>query len=275
MKRLMVSALAGVVLAVCVAGCSAASRPVPNTLRKPPTGHAGTAWLMFQHDAKHTGRSGYVGPALPRQKWIFRGTRLVGGSPSVGRDGTIYYGSTDGWVYALNPDGTKKWTFRVGEPVWTAPAIASDACVFCAIHERVRHRTWLMTYCYDGEAHPHAGNCKGEQAAASVFGITTTDCGDVWALTPTNRATFAVYRCDAWGLPLSIASASVSDAPVADITARRPSYYAGYVYDPEDGLYYLSARTCDPATMQRYLAKVDGRRAREASAGHPSANASM
>ena len=35
-------------------------------------------------------------------------------SPAIDADGTIYFGSEDKKVYAINPDGTKKWEFVTG-----------------------------------------------------------------------------------------------------------------------------------------------------------------
>lgn len=40
----------------------------------------------------------------------------------------------------------------------------------------------------------------------------------------------------------------------SDIALRQPLRYAGYFYDSESGLYYLSARTYDPKTCQ-FLSK--------------------
>ncbi len=37
--------------------------------------------------------------------------QLCTGSPAIGPDGTIYVGSIDGHMYAVNTDGTVKWTF--------------------------------------------------------------------------------------------------------------------------------------------------------------------
>ena len=42
------------------------------------------------------------------QKWEFVGDEVV---HRQWDDGTIYVGSRDNKVYALNPDGTKKWEF--------------------------------------------------------------------------------------------------------------------------------------------------------------------
>ena len=35
-------------------------------------------------------------------------------SPAIGADGTIYVGSLDHNLYAINPDGTPKWTYATG-----------------------------------------------------------------------------------------------------------------------------------------------------------------
>lgn len=52
------------------------------------------------------------------------------GSPNVGPDGTIYQGNTGGAAYAINPDGTQKWVYETGYPVWTPPAIGPDGTTY-------------------------------------------------------------------------------------------------------------------------------------------------
>jgi hypothetical protein len=44
-------------------------------------------------------------------------------SPVVDLDGTIYVGSEDGNVYAINPNGMQKWIFPTGGEVRSSPAI--------------------------------------------------------------------------------------------------------------------------------------------------------
>ena len=39
---------------------------------------------------------------------------MIHSSPAIGADGTIYVGSDDGKLYAINPDGTQKWAFTTG-----------------------------------------------------------------------------------------------------------------------------------------------------------------
>src|SRR5258705_7673231 len=42
-------------------------------------------------------------------KWTFPAG--PGGLPAIGADGTIYFGAAAGTFYALNPDGSQKWSF--------------------------------------------------------------------------------------------------------------------------------------------------------------------
>jgi outer membrane protein assembly factor BamB len=51
-------------------------------------------------------------------------------SPAIGTDGTIYVGSSDSALYAVNPDGTLKWRFLTGRNVESSPAIAPDGIVY-------------------------------------------------------------------------------------------------------------------------------------------------
>ncbi len=55
--------------------------------------------------------------------WDFTTSSLVFASPAVGLDGTIYFGSSDGFMYALNPDGTLKWEVDIGGELDSSPAI--------------------------------------------------------------------------------------------------------------------------------------------------------
>ena len=46
--------------------------------------------------------------------WNYQTDGIVYSSPAVGNDGTIYIGSTDRYLYALNPDGMLKWRYQTG-----------------------------------------------------------------------------------------------------------------------------------------------------------------
>ncbi len=48
-------------------------------------------------------------------------------SPVINTDGTVYVGSEDTYLYALNNDGTLKWKYQTGRSIVIAsPAIGAD-----------------------------------------------------------------------------------------------------------------------------------------------------
>ena len=52
-------------------------------------------------------------------------------SPAIGSDGTVYVGSDDKKLYAINPkSGVKLWEFKTGDGVNPSPAIGSDGTVY-------------------------------------------------------------------------------------------------------------------------------------------------
>ena len=63
-------------------------------------------------------------------RWRYLTGDVVRSSPAVATDGTIYVGSYDNRLYALNPDGTVKWSYLTGGNVPSSPAIAADGTVF-------------------------------------------------------------------------------------------------------------------------------------------------
>ena len=51
-------------------------------------------------------------------------------SPAIGADGTIYVGSKDYSLYAINADGTQKWKFTTGGFVQSSAAIGTDGTIY-------------------------------------------------------------------------------------------------------------------------------------------------
>lgn len=96
-----------------------------------------SAWPMKCHDPRHTAQSPYSTEDNPHtEKWRFiseddDGT--IESSPVVDSDGIIYFGTmgSDHKLYAVNPDGTKKWSYEVDSLIWSTPAIAEDGTVYC------------------------------------------------------------------------------------------------------------------------------------------------
>jgi len=134
-----------------------------------------------------------------------------------------------------------------------------------------------IDYLYDEDNIPYAAVYRSPASSATptVFGMVTSDRGDVLELLDTNGNPFACYHYDAWGNPVggandqwgkptgvTTASTSLITSQLAiDIANRQVLRCAGYAYDPESYLYYCSARFYDPASRQFTTAdgaKADG-----------------
>ncbi len=63
--------------------------------------------------------------------WEFETGSSVYSSPAIGSDGTVYVGSTDKKLYAINgKSGVKLWEFETGSDVYSSPAIGPDGTVY-------------------------------------------------------------------------------------------------------------------------------------------------
>jgi len=63
------------------------------------------------------------------EKWRFPTGGEVESTPIIDLDRTIYIGSSDGNVYAINPDGSQKWFFPTGGRVPSSPALGQDGFI--------------------------------------------------------------------------------------------------------------------------------------------------
>ena len=64
-------------------------------------------------------------------KWKFKTKGDVDCSPAIGLDGTVYFGSDDGNLYALDPEtGKERWIFSAGGEIQSSPAIGPDGTIY-------------------------------------------------------------------------------------------------------------------------------------------------
>lgn len=93
-------------------------------------GLASTPQPKFHHDLNNTGQSQYNGPQTSKSKWTYRTGGFIINSPSIGTDGNIYFGSSDGYLYALDSNGTQRWKFHTDGMVRSSPAIDTDGTLY-------------------------------------------------------------------------------------------------------------------------------------------------
>jgi outer membrane protein assembly factor BamB len=91
-----------------------------------------SAWPMYCHDTRHTGRSPYsTVNATGVVKWVISTDGLANGGPTIDNNGIIYIGSYD--LNAVYPNGTLKWKYVMERSIVCAPAIAQDGTIYFGV----------------------------------------------------------------------------------------------------------------------------------------------
>ena len=57
-------------------------------------------------------------------------------APAIGADGTIYFGTWAGNLWAVNSNGTRKWVFPAQDEIKSAPAVGSDGTIYFGSRDR-------------------------------------------------------------------------------------------------------------------------------------------
>jgi outer membrane protein assembly factor BamB len=111
---------------------------------------ADSPWPTYRGNLRNTGQSPYDTSHVDGTlKWMFKPENssvnlIFESSPTIGKNGTIYVGSHENNLYAVNPDGSMKWMFDIGEPVLisaghslgyskgvlSSPAISVDGTIY-------------------------------------------------------------------------------------------------------------------------------------------------
>ena len=92
---------------------------------------ADSPWPMFMNNPRYTGLSNYDTTKNSGElKWKFETGGRITASPVIGSDGTIYFGSADKYIYALNSNGTEKWRFLTDGMVGSAAIVCSDGSIY-------------------------------------------------------------------------------------------------------------------------------------------------
>lgn len=89
--------------------------------------NSGTGAISVTHPVTGMGNStGF----FVYQKWAFATGSLIRSTPAIADDGTIYVGSNDSKLYAINPNGTQQWVFTTGTGILSSPAIGTDGTIY-------------------------------------------------------------------------------------------------------------------------------------------------
>lgn len=106
-----------------------------DTIFKPPEGVSSISspgeWAMFRHDPAHSSTTD-SSSTLPQGtlKWVFTTDGAIHSSPAVA-NGTVYVGSRDFKLYALDAaTGTKRWEYKTGSWVESSPSIVNGVVYF-------------------------------------------------------------------------------------------------------------------------------------------------
>jgi len=104
----------------------------PQQIVRAQGGLANSAWPCLHGNLNHTGLSPYdTNEINGTQRWsYFTGQHIIYASPVIDADSTIYIGSSVGALFALNPNGTLKWSFLTGGGICSTPAIGVDGAIY-------------------------------------------------------------------------------------------------------------------------------------------------
>ncbi|MCJ7655831.1 MAG: PQQ-binding-like beta-propeller repeat protein [Dehalococcoidia bacterium] len=199
----------------------------------PPT--AESPWPMFQHDIQHTGRSPFAGPETATPKWIFSTGGYIGASspPVIGVGDIVFIHSSDGKLYAINPDGSLKWSFTTGGSTNPAPAIALDGTIYVpsgrdlfALNQDGSLKWKYTTAANNFLAPPTIGG----DGTIYVSGVGNWP-GELWAINPDGSLKWSSYGL--WYGPGGLSSPAI--APDGTIYVGSTGYdgYYLYAFDPE------------------------------------------
>ena len=216
---------------------------------------------QFRGDAAHSGV--YKGPVLhqaPTVKWRFQTGDAVIGSAVVDA-GTVYFGSNDGQIYALDAaSGRRRWNVVTGGPVPATPAIAQGTLYassydgkFYAIDAASGAVRWKFATA--GERRYEARGIHGFQPRTQ----TIPDAFDTYLSSPVVVAGMVYFGSgDGHVYALDTASGALRwKFKTGDVVHASPAYADGTLFVGSwDGKFYaLDAR--DGSERWHYQAGVD------------------
>jgi outer membrane protein assembly factor BamB len=171
MKRACVGILLVGLLLVSMVSAAAAATPAP--------------WPTDRQNMRRSAVSPNPAPLAPVIAWTYKTGGAIEANPIVGPDGVIYFGSTDGFLYALTPGGELKWKAAAKGAVLTPALLPDGGLVVGSLDDGV------YVFSKDGKLRwrfETGGNVEGAPAVGpnGTIYIGSGD-GNLYALNPDGR----------------------------------------------------------------------------------------
>ena len=223
-----------------------------------PLGLAKSAWPRF-HGTKQNLGVGTAGTAIASsvsQLWKRTLTRnVVFSSAVVDANGVLYIGGYDeptganGRLYAINPDGTLKWTYTAKGRVESSPVVSQDGTIYFGSFDDTTSGGYLYAIKSDGT------ELWTRQTAGPVYGSPALDSNGYLYYT-SGGSDRKLYKADSLnGIPVSGWS----------VQANTDIQTSPALSDDESTIYFLSAGDTD-SSGNRIGAQLYARRTSDASA---------
>ncbi len=83
-------------------------------------------WPNLHGPDQRIGASDFSGPDYACIKWEFQAGDDIINSVTLGENGQVFIGSSDGKLYSLDPNGNELWQYDAGSPLTTEAALSTD-----------------------------------------------------------------------------------------------------------------------------------------------------
>jgi outer membrane protein assembly factor BamB len=171
-------------------------------------------------------------------RWRFRVRVKIFSTPAVEDDGTIYVGAQDDRLYAISPEGELRWFFQTPDDIDSSPVIGDDGTIYFGSDDR-------RVYAVDRDGHELwrsdvGGYVRAPVALGSRGDLIVPVFGPNARISSLDRATGAV-RWD-FAISLEATDAGVGAGPVVDRDGN--VYFGGdddfvYSIDADGGLRWI------------------------------------
>lgn len=102
-------------------------------------GLAAAVWPMLGSGPSHSSASSFLGPATNALAWRFTNDGGIDGGVAIDVDGSVFFGTRSGRLFALDPTGVERWSADHLTPVIGVPALAQGGKLYVGTFTGVLH----------------------------------------------------------------------------------------------------------------------------------------